>query len=44
MKGTSHLGDLGIDGSILKYILDKWGMMGWTGFFWLKTEISSRLL
>jgi hypothetical protein len=43
--GRYHLGDPGIDRStILKWILNKMGMIMWTGFIWLRTEATDRLL
>jgi hypothetical protein len=42
-EAKNHLEDLGVDGRIiLKWILN--GVMVWTGFRWLRTGSSGRLL
>jgi hypothetical protein len=45
MNGRHHLGDISVDGRIiLKRILNKYGVMMWTGFIWLRTGSSGELL
>jgi hypothetical protein len=35
LKGRNYSDDLGIDGkTILKYVLQKYGMSVWAGFIW----------
>jgi hypothetical protein len=42
---TSHMRDLGVyGGMILKFITEKWGVMMWTGFKWLRIGTSDVLL
>jgi len=36
-EGKDHLEDLGIDGRVFVWILEKQGGKLWTGFIWLKT-------
>jgi hypothetical protein len=45
LEGKSHLEDLSIDGRImLQWISEKQSGMLWTGFIWLRTRTSGRLL
>jgi hypothetical protein len=37
------LKDLGVDGKIIEWILEKWGAKLWTGFIWLRKEIGDGL-
>jgi hypothetical protein len=45
LKGRNHSEDLGIDGRIiLELILGENSRKVWTGFIWLRTRTSGRLL
>jgi hypothetical protein len=45
LKGRDHLEELGVGGRItLIWTLGRQGSMGQTGFGWLRTESSGRLL
>jgi hypothetical protein len=45
LKWRDHLEDLSADGRIiLKLILMKLGEKAWTGFIWLRTEISGEIV
>jgi hypothetical protein len=43
-KGRSNLKDVGVDGKIMKWILQKEDRRVWNGLIWLKTGTSGRLL
>jgi len=43
LKGRNQLEVLGIDGIILKWILEKFVGKVWTGFMWLKIETGGGL-
>jgi hypothetical protein len=40
LKGRDHSEDLGVDGRISDWILEKWGWKLWTGFIWLRIGTS----
>lgn len=40
LEGKNHLGDLGIAGIILKWILEKQDGMAWTALIWIKKQTS----
>jgi len=45
LEGREHLEDLDVDGkTILERILRKYSESVWTGFIWLRTGTSGRLL
>jgi len=44
LKERDHLEDICVDGKILDLILGKQGGKVWTGFIWLRTRMSGRLL
>jgi hypothetical protein len=45
MHGRDHLGDLGVEGRvILKLILNKCGMVVWTGFVRLRIDYNDGFL
>ena len=44
LRERHHLGDLHIDGIILKWIFNKWDLVGWTGLIWPRIGRSGGLL
>jgi hypothetical protein len=36
LRERDHLGDLGVDGIILRWIFRKWDVGEWTGSLWLR--------
>jgi hypothetical protein len=44
LKRKNHSEDMGVDGIILKWILEKKRVMVWTGFIWLRIGTSGGLL
>jgi hypothetical protein len=44
LREGKHLGDPGIDGTILKWIFRKWDEWAWTGLSWLRIGTGGGLL
>jgi len=44
LKGRDHSEDLGMNGRILEWILEKFGGNMWTGVIWLRIGTSDGLL
>jgi hypothetical protein len=43
-NGRDHSEDLGVDGKVLEWILEKWSRKVCTGFIWLRIGTSGGLL
>jgi hypothetical protein len=43
LKERDHLGDLGVDGSIILTFILKTGLRTWAGFIWLRISSSGGL-